>query len=53
MKRRVEADADCGSSMSGSVGRELGEWGYDNYLETKQITRYDRSAPWGWYLKGE
>jgi betaine-aldehyde dehydrogenase len=34
------------------IGRELGEWGLMNYLETKQITAFDRSRPWGWYLKG-
>lgn len=28
-----------------------GEWGLNNYLETKQITTFDRSKPWGWYLK--
>lgn len=29
----------------------LAEWGFRNYLETKQITTYDRSEPWGWYIK--
>jgi betaine-aldehyde dehydrogenase len=23
----------------------------NNYLETKQITRYDSDQPWGWYIK--
>ncbi len=30
----------------------MGEWGFNKYLETKQITAYDRYEPWGWYLKG-
>ncbi len=46
-------EAPWGGYKQSGIGRELGEWGYNNYLETKQITRYDRSAPWGWYLKGE
>jgi betaine-aldehyde dehydrogenase len=40
-----------GGYKSSGIGRELGEWGLDNYLETKQITRYDGREPWGWYLK--
>jgi len=35
------------------VGRELGPWGLDNYLETKQITSYDNENGLGfeWYIK--
>lgn len=32
------------------VGRELGTWGLENYLETKQVTRYVVDKPWGYYL---
>jgi len=43
--------APWGGYKQSGIGRELGEWGLNNYLETKQITTYDRSKPWGWYLK--
>ena len=33
------------------IGRELGVWGLNNYLETKQITRFSSDEPWGWYIK--
>ncbi|WP_193369690.1 aldehyde dehydrogenase family protein [Pelagibius marinus] len=44
-------EAPWGGYKQSGIGRELGEWGLNNYLETKQITTYDRSAPWGWYLR--
>ena len=44
-------EAPWGGYKQSGIGRELGEWGLNNYLETKQITTYDRSKPWGWYLK--
>lgn len=44
-------EAPWGGYKQSGIGRELGEWGMNNYLETKQITTYDRSKPWGWYLK--
>lgn len=44
--------APWGGYKQSGIGRELGIWGLNNYLETKQITTYDRSTPWGWYLKG-
>ena len=45
-------EAPWGGFKQSGIGRELGQWGFDNYLETKQITTYDRSEPWGWYIKG-
>ncbi|TPG96061.1 aldehyde dehydrogenase family protein [Pseudomonas caspiana] len=42
-------EAPWGGYKQSGIGRELGEWGYNNYLETKQITRYSGGA-WGWYL---
>lgn len=44
-------EAPWGGYKHSGIGRELGEWGFNNYLETKQITTYDRSKPWGWYIK--
>ncbi|PRC90928.1 aldehyde dehydrogenase family protein [Solimicrobium silvestre] len=44
-------EAPWGGFKQSGIGRELGRWGFENYLETKQITRFDSSQPWGWYLK--
>ncbi|GBL54937.1 betaine-aldehyde dehydrogenase [Pseudomonas citronellolis] len=45
------SEAPWGGYKHSGIGRELGEWGLNNYLETKQITRYDSEQPWGWYIK--
>ncbi|MBN3787309.1 aldehyde dehydrogenase family protein [Burkholderia sp. Ac-20353] len=44
-------EAPWGGYKQSGIGRELGEWGLNNYLETKQITRYDSDKPWGWYIR--
>lgn len=44
-------EAPWGGYKQSGIGRELGEWGLSNYLETKQITRYNSDQPWGWYIK--
>ncbi|WP_341313533.1 aldehyde dehydrogenase family protein [Paraburkholderia sp. IMGN_8] len=44
-------EAPWGGYKQSGIGRELGEWGLNNYLETKQITRYDSDKPWAWYIK--
>lgn len=44
-------EAPWGGYKQSGIGRELGEWGLNNYLETKQITRYKSEEPWGWYIK--
>ncbi|MEP3437139.1 MAG: aldehyde dehydrogenase family protein [Hoeflea sp.] len=45
--------APWGGFKSSGIGRELGQAGYDAYLETKQITRFDHGCDWGWYLGGD
>ncbi|MCJ1902194.1 MULTISPECIES: aldehyde dehydrogenase family protein [Paracoccus] len=44
-------EAPWGGYKQSGIGRELGRWGLDNYLETKQITSFVSKEPWGWYLK--
>lgn len=44
-------EAPWGGYKSSGISRELGRWGLDNYLETKQITRLVSDEPWAWYLK--
>ncbi|SCK19752.1 betaine-aldehyde dehydrogenase [Variovorax sp. HW608] len=44
-------EAPWGGYKHSGIGRELGRWGLDNYLETKQITRYVTDKPWAWYIK--
>ena len=43
--------APWGGMKQSGIGRELGRWGLDNYLEVKQVTEYIGTQPWGWYLK--
>lgn len=44
-------EAPWGGYKQSGIGRELGRWGLDNYLETKQITKLVSDEPWGWYLE--
>ncbi|MBY5835152.1 aldehyde dehydrogenase family protein (plasmid) [Rhizobium leguminosarum] len=46
-------EAPWGGYKESGIGRELGRWGLDNYLETKQITRFASEDHWGWYIKPE
>lgn len=44
-------EAPWGGYKQSGIGRELGRWGLENYLEIKQITRLVSDKPWGWYIK--
>ncbi len=46
-------EAPWGGYKQSGIGRELGRWGLENYLETKQITRFAGSEPWAWYIGKE
>ena len=45
------SQAPWGGMKQSGIGRELGTWGLDNYLEVKQVTSWNSGEPWGWYLK--
>ncbi|KAK9119593.1 hypothetical protein Scep_017686 [Stephania cephalantha] len=42
-------EAPWGGNKHSGFGRELGEWGLDNYMSVKQVTQYISNDPWGWY----
>eukprot|EP01027_Heterolobosea_sp_BB2_P024622 GEZU01037138.1.p1 GENE.GEZU01037138.1~~GEZU01037138.1.p1 ORF type:complete len:496 (+),score=203.08 GEZU01037138.1:106-1593(+) len=43
--------APWGGYKKSGIGRELGTWGLDAYLQVKQVTSFDADEQWGWYMK--
>ena len=42
--------APWGGRKESGIGRELGKWGLENYLQPKQVTEYVVSSErWDWY----
>ncbi|KAH7289802.1 hypothetical protein KP509_30G019200 [Ceratopteris richardii] len=41
--------APWGGRKRSGFGRELGEWGLENYLHIKQVTTYTSEDQWNWY----
>jgi len=43
--------APWGGLKKSGIGRDLGAYGFERFLEPKQVTSYTSSEPWGWFIK--
>mmetsp|Transcript_10832 Transcript_10832/g.44347 ORF Transcript_10832/g.44347 Transcript_10832/m.44347 type:complete len:260 (-) Transcript_10832:42-821(-) len=44
-------EAPWGGRKRSGIGRDLGQYGMDRFLEVKQVTTYKTTdQPWGWYI---
>eukprot|EP01094_Clydonella_sp_ATCC50884_P019491 TRINITY_DN381_c0_g2_i1.p1 TRINITY_DN381_c0_g2~~TRINITY_DN381_c0_g2_i1.p1 ORF type:complete len:117 (+),score=23.32 TRINITY_DN381_c0_g2_i1:403-753(+) len=42
--------APWGGMKRSGIGRDLGQYGLDRFLEVKQVTEYVSANPWGWFI---
>lgn len=43
-------NAPWGGFKRSGLGRDLGQYGLDRFLEVKQVTEYVSANPWGWFI---
>ncbi|RVP97786.1 aldehyde dehydrogenase family protein [Sinorhizobium meliloti] len=43
------AEVPWGGVKQSGIGRELGVWGINSFLEVKQVTERRSAEPWGWF----
>lgn len=46
-------NAPWGGLKRSGVGRDLGKYGFERFLEPKQVTEYVSGNPWGWFISSK